>query len=355
MAINDQSVRVFVSYSRINFSFAERLVADLRWVGIEAWWDKMDIPHDSPDWAEDIDHGIQGCSHFLLLSSLESMQSEHVWCEYQHALHLNKKIIIYAVSGSQEQAAKKWVNLKGEPRRQIGAAYRYRDCLRALLTSLAGDQLLQPPSIYHLNAYASTEDMALQHAPSAHWSDFYGIEPCFHVRNHGCQVIPLAPSAYNAAMLICPDRVCHGSPDRFSVLVQCSGETGSTVRQVISHQLTTSTLGEACKPWLICVQGHRNPGLSQATAGKLHLPTNRPHIWSDLIDLVRQTLDQLAGTAKFLDLYFRAPGSVCFQIGRMDCPAVRMSATRIFQLPYGEPGDIYCLVFDNTRNIGLTS
>lgn len=346
----DETVRVFVSYARVNFSFAERLVADLRWAGIDAWWDKLDIPHDSPDWAKDIETGISDCSHFLLLSSLESMRSGHVWKEYQQALKLNKKIIVYALSGGQEQAAKRWINQNGEPRRQIEAIPRYREFLRKILLSLVGHPLAPLPSIYNLTAFEPPGSSLLQHAPSFHWADFYGIEPRFCIHDHSCQVIPLAPGAYSAAMLVCPDSIPTHLPKRFSILVQCSGETGSTIRQVVGHHLALSASDEKCEPWLICIQGHRNPGLFQGIAGRLHLPTDQPHIWTDLIDLIRQTLDQLVGNAKRLDFYFQAPGSVCFQIGRLDCSAIRMAATRVFQLPYGEPGDTYHLVFDNTRH-----
>jgi WD40 repeat protein/type II secretory pathway predicted ATPase ExeA len=69
---------VFVTYSRTDTAVVNRLVADLREQGIEAWIDRFDLELGTPDWEEAIRTAIRGARAVLLIATPASRRSRYV-------------------------------------------------------------------------------------------------------------------------------------------------------------------------------------------------------------------------------------------------------------------------------------
>lgn len=82
----------FISYSRKDLEFAQKLFKALKAVGIDPWLDQEDIP-PAAKWRQEILVGIQFCHNFIYIISPTSVASEHCDAELDYALALNKRII----------------------------------------------------------------------------------------------------------------------------------------------------------------------------------------------------------------------------------------------------------------------
>jgi WD40 repeat protein len=88
---------VFISYSRNNKPFADRLVAELERDNRSVWIDRVGIRFTT-EWWEEIKHGIVASDNFVLIMSPDSMSSPVCHLEIEYARNLTKKIVpIYLV------------------------------------------------------------------------------------------------------------------------------------------------------------------------------------------------------------------------------------------------------------------
>lgn len=83
---------VFVSYSRQNSEFVLRLVTDLRGKNIPLWLDQTDIP-TGKRWDREIEKALETATHFLLVMSQASNDSDNVRDEIDFAIDAGKPII----------------------------------------------------------------------------------------------------------------------------------------------------------------------------------------------------------------------------------------------------------------------
>jgi hypothetical protein len=81
--------RVFVSYSRSDFNFAEQLVVALRRRNLEAWFDVHELAPGS-DWSAAIDRAIQACDVFVVVASRAALESPYVQRERELAARLGR-------------------------------------------------------------------------------------------------------------------------------------------------------------------------------------------------------------------------------------------------------------------------
>ena len=88
----DSNKYVFVSYSRKDRSFVEKLVNDLRSSGINTWWDLAHISAGE-NWQKAIEKGLGEASVLLYISSRNSIQS--TWMGYElRAFHEKGGMVI---------------------------------------------------------------------------------------------------------------------------------------------------------------------------------------------------------------------------------------------------------------------
>jgi hypothetical protein len=87
--------RIFISYSRREFYFAESLSIRLQYSGLSVWFDSQQIALGE-NWSQDIEEGLSGSGILVLVASQASIASPYVAKEWQHALENGKPIhIIY--------------------------------------------------------------------------------------------------------------------------------------------------------------------------------------------------------------------------------------------------------------------
>lgn len=83
---------VFISYSRKDKAFVQRLHERLREHGQEVWIDWEDIP-PTADWWNEIQAGIDGANTFVFVISPDSVTSEVCYRELDHAIRTGKRFV----------------------------------------------------------------------------------------------------------------------------------------------------------------------------------------------------------------------------------------------------------------------
>src|SRR5689334_1097111 len=85
-------MRVFISYSRKDIQFAERLEDDLSLRDIEVWRDKTNIQPGS-SWSDEIQNALDTSDTMLLIVTPDSMASQYVSDEWHYFLDNHKPLI----------------------------------------------------------------------------------------------------------------------------------------------------------------------------------------------------------------------------------------------------------------------
>src|SRR5262249_49162812 len=84
--------QVFISYSREDKAFVQRLSAALQATQREVWVDLKDIP-PTAEWLREIYSGIEGADAFLFVVSPSSLTSQVCKEELTHAVEYKKRIV----------------------------------------------------------------------------------------------------------------------------------------------------------------------------------------------------------------------------------------------------------------------
>jgi len=84
--------QVFISYSRKDLIFVERLAKDIQTTGIKVWYDVSGL-EVGKRWAIEIESAIQQSQYFILILSPDSVKSEWVEREFLSAQKYKLKII----------------------------------------------------------------------------------------------------------------------------------------------------------------------------------------------------------------------------------------------------------------------
>jgi hypothetical protein len=84
--------QVFISYSRKDLAFVERLAEDLQAAGLEVWYDLFGL-EGGTRWGQEIQNAIEASQCFVVVLSTNSIDSEWVEKEFMYANSLKKKII----------------------------------------------------------------------------------------------------------------------------------------------------------------------------------------------------------------------------------------------------------------------
>lgn len=84
--------QVFISYSRKNVAFVERLAKDLQTAGLKVWYDVSNL-EVGKRWATEIESAIQQSQYFIVILSPDSIKSEWVEIEFLSAKKYRLKII----------------------------------------------------------------------------------------------------------------------------------------------------------------------------------------------------------------------------------------------------------------------
>jgi hypothetical protein len=95
---------VFISYSRQESLFANRIADELEKNGRTVWIDRKGIELTT-DWWDEISRGIEGADNFVLVMSPSSLSSPVCHLEIELALKLTKRIIpLYHLDNNKDDA-----------------------------------------------------------------------------------------------------------------------------------------------------------------------------------------------------------------------------------------------------------
>lgn len=129
--------RVFISYSRRNRNFAERLARDLSDAGMDVWVDWRQI-HAGEFWQEEIFRGIERADILIACLSPDAVKSE--WCQreiniaYERGKVILPVMVIEAFQELSQTEPLKWML----NRHWIHFEGRYQEAFQELLESLPG-------------------------------------------------------------------------------------------------------------------------------------------------------------------------------------------------------------------------
>ena len=116
----NQSIDVFISYSRSDADFARQLNNELQVHGKTTWFDQESIVAGAANYQEEIFNGIEGADHFLFVISPRSIQSPHCGEEVEYAQSLNKRMltVLYQPINTKELhpalASVQWIDFHGK-------------------------------------------------------------------------------------------------------------------------------------------------------------------------------------------------------------------------------------------------
>ena len=129
--------RVFISYSRAQTPFVDRLADQLEDHGYPLWLDYQSLVPARP-WFQQIVAGIDAADLVLLVVSKESINSKNVAPEWKHAAQRNKRIILVifeAVTLPPELQGCEWVDVRAA----------YKGAFQQLIKCIEGSSPTQTP------------------------------------------------------------------------------------------------------------------------------------------------------------------------------------------------------------------
>src|SRR5258708_1421865 len=90
--MHDVSISVFISYSRTDTAFVDRLERDLQASGFGTWVDRSKLT-GGQNWLDELESAIDTCQVLLVILSPEAVASKSVRMEYRYAQSTNKLVI----------------------------------------------------------------------------------------------------------------------------------------------------------------------------------------------------------------------------------------------------------------------
>ncbi|ESA32547.1 wd40 repeat-containing protein [Leptolyngbya sp. Heron Island J] len=134
----NQSIDVFISYSRSDADFVRQLNEELQIHGKTTWFDQESIVAGAADYKAEIFNGIEGADNFLFVISPRSIQSPYCAEEVEYAQSLNKRMltVLYQPINTKELhpalASVQWINFNSKKN-------TFKTNLSALLRALESD------------------------------------------------------------------------------------------------------------------------------------------------------------------------------------------------------------------------
>jgi uncharacterized membrane protein YeaQ/YmgE (transglycosylase-associated protein family) len=85
-------VSIFISYSRTDSAFVDRLERDLKTLGFSTWVDRRKL-EGGQNWMDELQRAIDRCQVVLVVLSHDAAASQYVRMEYRYALRKKKQVI----------------------------------------------------------------------------------------------------------------------------------------------------------------------------------------------------------------------------------------------------------------------
>lgn len=95
----DAKIYVFISYSRKNTEFADRLVKDLEAAGLDVWIDRKGVQYYDTSFDQNIRAALKRSYALVLIATPDSLESDYVQGEIDKALDQNIPLIVLWADG----------------------------------------------------------------------------------------------------------------------------------------------------------------------------------------------------------------------------------------------------------------
>jgi TIR domain len=316
---------IFISYSRKNSTFANRLYFDLKRAGLEPWLDTSDIPNESL-WANVLRDKVETCEHFLLLASPESRASEYVEREIRQAETSQKPILRLWISGKSDQLGD-WAK-----RQLVDGQSSYGESLSALCKN------------YHVQSPLLLVDMLQQgsHTVGAAAELLLGTEK-FRLKGQEFARLPMSPSAYGMTWLTASVESRLIWPSDIGVLFHHTGAVDrARYEQALAHWHDQSP----ADTWLIMVEG---PVDKSSERGPIYkIDTQHPHVCKVLMKEAKDVMEKFIRNSKRVGFYMNTLTGIAFEVG-VDSKTVT-TQRRVYQYAFVAGGDSYHMILDGWRD-----
>jgi hypothetical protein len=113
--------KLFISYSRRQAPFVDRLAEELEKSGYSLWLDYHNLVPARP-WDQQIETSISEADTIILVVSKNSLESKNVTPEWKHALELKKRIVLVIFEAfplAAELRGCEWVDFRGNYRKSL--------------------------------------------------------------------------------------------------------------------------------------------------------------------------------------------------------------------------------------------
>ena len=287
------SASVFISYSRRNRPFAERLYFDLNRAGLDVWLDLSDIPPGA-DFEQRILPAIAERSHLVLLASPDAADSEWVRREVSEARSQHKTVIPLRLAGRSGTMPAEWERLNMIE----GAALDYWGTVRRLARSLHAPrpQLLSLTELLNLQV-GTTADAA---------AELTGAEEVTDAAGRSFVKLPVAPSAYAMTWLFAPLAAPLARPSALGVLFNFTSDyPGSRYKGALAHWA-----GQVVEPWMVMLEGPVN-----RQKHEYDVRTDHEAEWEDCIAAGTRLLEEHARGRDRLGYYLNCLVPLAFEVG----------------------------------------
>ena len=117
--IETRPLRIFISYSRRDSQFVDRLGRALRSCGHETWIDRENL-RDGQDWQDGVRCAIGACDVVLVVVTPDSLDSPHVRMEYQYGHRLSKVTLPLALRSCAVPAELRGMRMRQDSARFLG-------------------------------------------------------------------------------------------------------------------------------------------------------------------------------------------------------------------------------------------
>lgn len=280
-------MRAFISYSRLNSSFAQRLFHDLSRVGIQPWLDVFSIPIGK-DWNLEIRDAIAACDIFILLASPESAATTNVAAEVADAARLGRTVYCLWIAGSLSQLPPAWIGL------QMIEVKSYWDALPRLCHQLGYPAPPDPATLL------DTSPTLEQFAAELRGAKTFG----------SLVAAPVLPGPYGTGYLTGPPAATVPGPGAsllppIALMIRFSGPE----IDVTLTEAATFLRGRGQAPWILYVEG-------LLANGRFELPNGAPHIWNESAELCEKMARLWAkGRHSAVEVFLHGPNPLAFALG----------------------------------------
>lgn len=318
------SSSVFISYSRRNWHFAERLQIDLRRAGIDAWRDVHNLRHGE-DWEKcGILPAIAARSHLVLLASPEAEISPWVNKEVTEAQRLGKTILPLRLAGKPGKLLADWERLHMEDARA-----EYWGPVRRLAASLNASGPVPRNLVDLFNARRGDVTEAA--------AELGGPVDELSINGRKVLKLPVGPSGYCMTWLFAPKEALLGWPDSLGVLFNFTNRhPGSRHEESLNHWAAQPGVTE---PWLVMVEGPIN-----RETMNYEVNANSAHEWEDSLHAGLRVIEEFAKRSKKVGYYFNCLLPLVFELGARSTMLPSRRRVYHYNARSGEAG--YQLAYD---------